>query len=71
MKDLNLKADPLGETTPRNPRLSVNGTGANAYLWIGSDGGFVGIARNTPQLRKFLRRALARMEDGTDRRSSK
>lgn len=62
MKNLNLKADPLGENVPRNPRLAVNGVGRNAYLWIGSDAGFVGIARNSAELRQFLRRALARME---------
>lgn len=62
MRNLGLKADALGETTPRNPRLSVNGSGAEAYIWIGSDAGFVGIARNTPETRRFLKKALERME---------
>jgi hypothetical protein len=71
MKHLNLKANPLGCTTPRNPRLAVVGTGQNAYIWIGNDAGFVGIAQNTPETRRFLARALARFEKGLPRRKGK
>ena len=72
MKNLHLKAEPLGDSVPRNPRIFVNGTGPDAYLWIGSDSGFVGIARNTAETRQFLRRALARLEKvGKSRRAPK
>ena len=64
MKHLALKADPLGVNTPRNPRLMVIGSGEKAFLWLGNDAGFVGVAANTPQTRAFLRKALARMEKG-------
>ncbi|MFB3828964.1 MAG: hypothetical protein ACE15B_19515 [Bryobacteraceae bacterium] len=62
MRSATLKADPLGSTVPRNPRLVLHGSGKNAYLWIGNDHAFVGVVSNAPATRAFLRKALARME---------
>jgi hypothetical protein len=64
LKHLNLKAEPLGENVPKNPKLSVVGCGPRAYIWIGSDSGFVGMAPNSVETRRFLKRALARLEKG-------
>lgn len=64
MRNLTLKADRLGVGVTPNPRLALHGSGANAYIWIGNDDRFVGIARNTPETRDFLRKALKRMERG-------
>lgn len=63
MRPLTQKADALGDAVTPDPKLMIVGSGESAYLWIGNANGFIGVARNTPQLRKFLRRALARLEE--------
>jgi hypothetical protein len=64
MRRLNLKADPLGASVPKNPIIAVIGAGKDALLWMGNERGFLGVARNCPETRRFLRRALQRLEKG-------
>jgi hypothetical protein len=62
MRKMTLKADSLSASVPQNPRLVLIDGAEGPYLWIGNEAGFVGIARNSAATRKFLRKALERME---------
>lgn len=48
-------------------QLEMVGGGVHAYLWIGCKGGFYGYIDNTPELRKFIRGALKRLESSAGR----
>jgi hypothetical protein len=56
LKDLRLEID-----GPGGMRVLACGVGPDAYLWFGTLG-HGGAARNTAATRRFLRRALERLE---------